>query len=113
MPGIICRQCGTETADLAAKCRTCGAALREQPTPTAVNCVQCGKSMERTTRARRDMTLQVLGVAVFFAGVWALSLGPLGAFVGVPLMIISARMGYSKQPIWLCRACGYFFERAK
>lgn len=78
-----------------------------------VKCQQCGSEMQQTTKAESNLGVQVLGVLVFLFALVLLFLFPIGTFFGVFLMIAAARMGYKKRKIWLCKNCGYFFERAK
>ncbi len=68
--------------------------------------------MRKTTKADRNLGLQLVGVLLFFGGVALLFAFPLGTLAGVILMIASARLGYSKKKVWKCMQCGYFFERA-
>jgi hypothetical protein len=55
------------------------------------------------------MTLQVLGVVVFLVGL-GLCFTLIGAIIGIPLMIIAARMGFSKLLVMACDRCGYFYK---
>ena len=58
------------------------------------------------------MGLQVVGVLLFFVGVFFLLFFPVGTLLGVALMIVSARLGYKQTPIQKCTNCGYFFQTA-
>ncbi|MBN1459308.1 MAG: hypothetical protein JXA57_07215 [Armatimonadetes bacterium] len=80
---------------------------------TAVKCQQCGGIMHKDMKADKSMALQVVGVLLFLVGVGLLVVIPFGTIAGLIIMIVSARLGYSKKKVWLCRNCGYFFERAK
>lgn len=80
---------------------------------SGVTCQQCGNGMYQTTKAESNMGAQVMGVFVFVIAVLLLFVFPIGTFIGIFLMIAAARMGYKKRKIWMCRKCGYFFERAK
>lgn len=78
-----------------------------------VKCQQCGTLMKRDVRVIRSMGLQVIGVLLFLLGLILLFFIPIGTIIGLILMIAAARMGYSRQKVWKCGNCGYFFERAK
>lgn len=82
------------------------------PGRTGVACQHCGREMHQSTRGESNIGLQVLGILVFLFGLVLLFLFPIGTLFGIFLMIGAARMGYTKKKIWLCKACGYFFERA-
>ena len=77
-----------------------------------VKCQQCGTMMSKTTKADRNLGLQLLGVILFLVGLGLLFVFPLGTIAGIILMIGAARLGYSKKKVWKCGNCGYFFERA-
>ena len=77
-----------------------------------VTCQQCGGTMRKTKKTDISMTLQLVGVALFILGLVALFYFPLGTLIGVIVMILACRLGYSKRKVWLCKDCGYFFERA-
>jgi len=68
--------------------------------------------MEKTKKIERSMGLQLLGVLVFVFSIFLLFFFPFGTIVGIILMIVAARLGYSKKKVWKCTDCGYFFERA-
>jgi len=68
--------------------------------------------MSKTTKADRNLGLQLLGVILFLVGLGLLFVFPLGTIAGIILMIGAARLGYSKKKVWKCGNCGYFFERA-
>lgn len=76
-----------------------------------VKCQQCGGQMSKTKKVERSMALQLLGVLVFLVGLFLLFIFPIGTIFGLILMIVAARMGYSKKKIWKCSNCGHFFER--
>lgn len=77
-----------------------------------LKCQQCGSLMEKTDKADKNFTLQLLGVVVFFVGLALLFVFPVGTVIGLFLMLIAARMGYKKRKVWKCGSCGFFFERA-
>ena len=77
-----------------------------------VTCQQCGGAMRKTKKTEISMTLQLVGVILFIVGLAALFYFPLGTVIGVFVMILSARLGYSRRKVWLCKDCGYFFDRA-
>lgn len=126
-----CQKCSCELADDATVCSSCGRILSTKPvlppgeqgtyqasssdgTANYVTCQQCGNAMARTKRTERNMALQLLGIPLFFLGLWmAVAWFPLGLLPGLILVIVSARLGYDKKPVWMCNNCGYFFERAK
>lgn len=76
-----------------------------------IECRQCGGTMYKTKRGEHNLGLQFLGVVVFIIGLALLFVFPLGTIAGVFLMLGAARMGYSKKKVWMCRNCGYYFER--
>jgi hypothetical protein len=65
--------------------------------------------MVQTKRKESNMTLQVLGVVIFLIGL-GLCVTLIGAIIGIPLMIVAARMGFSKFPVMACNRCGYFYK---
>jgi len=65
--------------------------------------------MARTKRKESNITLQVLGVVVFLVGL-GLCFTLIGAIIGIPLMIVAARMGFSKFPVMACSRCGYYYK---
>lgn len=126
-----CPKCSCEAPDDAPLCRSCGRILStarvappgEQGTYVApaggsdaasVACQQCGHAMKRTKRTERNMALQLLGIPLFFFGLWMMiAWFPLGSILGLIVIVVAARLGYARKPVWLCDGCGYFFERAK
>jgi len=58
------------------------------------------------------MALQLLGVVLFLAGIGMMFFFPFGTIVGLLVLVVAARLGYSKKKVWLCGECGYFYERA-
>lgn len=76
-----------------------------------IECKQCGRIMQESTKADSSIGLQVIGVGVFLLGICLLIVFPIGTVIGILLMIGSARLGYKKVKIWKCSYCGYFFER--
>lgn len=79
-----------------------------------LKCQQCGSGMKKTSRAERNMGLQLLGVLLFFVGVaLCFVVPPFGLVMGIIVMIVAARLGYKKSKVWICKNCGYFFERAR
>jgi len=81
-------------------------------TTDAIACPHCGGAMTKTTKADRNMALQVLGVLVFLLGLGLLLAFPIGTVFGVVLMIGAGRMGYRKLRVQRCSRCGYFYEIA-
>ena len=79
---------------------------------TKVNCQQCGSAMQQKKKAFHNRSLQLLGVILFLIGLGLLFVFPIGTIAGLIIMVVSARLGYSKKKIWQCEGCGYFFERA-
>lgn len=77
-----------------------------------VNCQQCGNQMKKGKKVERSLGLQVIGILLFLVGLVLLFFIPIGTLVGIILMILAARMGYSQKKAWICGNCGYFFERA-
>lgn len=77
-----------------------------------IKCQQCGEGMKKTKRAEKSYSLQLLGVLLFVVAIALLFVFPIGTFFGIVLMIVAARMGYSKHKVWLCKSCGYYFNRA-
>jgi hypothetical protein len=87
--------------------------LAQQPDATfGQKCQQCGYGMERAKRSEHNMPLQALGVAIFIVGICLLFVFPIGTVIGVILIIVATRLGYSEKKVWKCGNCGYFFERA-
>lgn len=76
-------------------------------------CQQCGTEMNYGKIVEKSLVLQLLGVALFIIGLVMLIGFPLGTIIGIILMIVSARLGYSKKSGWKCGNCGYFFESHK
>ena len=77
-----------------------------------VTCQQCGDAMRKTKKTESGMTLQLVGVVPFICGGAALFYVPMCTMIGLIVMILACRLGYSKRKVWLCRDCGYFFGRA-
>lgn len=77
---------------------------------SSVSCRQCGGQMLKTKKADKNMGLQILGLFVFLIGIALLFVFPFGTIMGIILMVVAARLGYKKIPIWKCEKCGYFFE---
>lgn len=80
--------------------------------PDVLECKQCGGAMTKTSKADRNMALQLVGVLVFIVGFVLVWFPPLGTIAGIILMLVSLRLGYSKRKVWRCHDCDYFFERA-
>lgn len=81
------------------------------PTPT-IKCQQCAAAMKKTKKVDSDLSLQVIGLLLFFVACVLLFIFPLGTIAGIILMIAAGRMGHKRYPIWLCPNCGYYFKRA-
>jgi len=73
-------------------------------------CQHCSTEMEYGKHVDKNMTLQVLGILIFIIGLCALVVVPIGTIIGLVLMIIAARLGYSKKAGWKCPNCKYFYE---
>lgn len=78
----------------------------------SVKCQQCGGEMKKGAKTDSSIGLQLIGVILFLLGIGLLIFFPIGTLVGLVVMIVAARMGYKKRKVWMCKACGYFFERA-
>lgn len=78
--------------------------------PAPVICQHCQGPMRKTKKVRRDFALQFIGVILFFVSIVLLFFFPIGTLLALPLMIVSARLGYSKDKVWLCGNCQYFFR---
>jgi hypothetical protein len=65
--------------------------------------------MSLTKRRESNLTLQILGVVVFLIGL-GLCFTLVGAIVGIPLMIVAARMGFKKFAVMACGRCGYYYK---
>jgi len=68
--------------------------------------------MKKTKKTDSSFALQFVGLILFLCGLVALVFFPIGTIAGLIVMILVARMGYSRKKVWLCKNCGYFFERA-
>jgi len=77
-----------------------------------IRCKQCGNGMKKTKKTEKSLGLQLVGVLVFIIGFILLFMFPFGTIFGLILMVVAARLGYSKKKVWKCTDCGYFFERA-
>ena len=53
--------------------------------------------------------MQILGIVLFLIGL-ALCFTLVGIIIGIPLMIVAARIGYKERQVWACRSCGYYYE---
>lgn len=90
------------------------AAYPKPPKKNTVSCQQCGSPMYQGTKASKNYNAQLAGCGVFVLGIFLLLFLPFFPFpqiIGVILMILAARMGYSEKNVWACDNCGYFFER--
>lgn len=96
---ITCPSCGMETKLYVPPQR-----------PAGPHCIHCSAPMGHALITDKNMTLQLLGVILFVFGVLLLFLFPIGTLIGIPLIIIAARIGYKKRSGWKCPRCGYFFE---
>ena len=76
---------------------------------TGPTCIHCGDTMQRGANVEDNMTAQWGGVALFLVGL-AICFTGFGIIIGIPLMIMAARMGHKKRHGWKCPSCGYFFE---
>jgi hypothetical protein len=72
-------------------------------------CIHCSQSMHRTSRREHDYVMQILGIVLFLVGL-ALCFTVVGLIIGIPLMIVAARIGYKTRKVWACQSCGYFYE---
>ena len=79
---------------------------------TTLKCNHCHSLMRKTTKAERDMVLQLLAVLLFLGGAIMLFVVPVGTVFGIILMLTSLFLGYKKIKVWKCPNCGHFFERA-
>lgn len=77
-----------------------------------IKCQHCNAEMESTKKINRNGKLQILGVVLALCSIGLLFAFPFGTIIGILLLIVSARMGYSEKKVWLCCECGYFYERA-
>ena len=78
----------------------------------SVKCQQCQSEMKKTKKAESNIGLQLIGIILFFVGIVLLFVIPIGTVIGIILIISACGMGYKKKKVWLCKSCGYFFERA-
>lgn len=85
---------------------------RQNPSapPKPVICRHCQSAMHKTKKVRRDLTLQFAGVILLILSIVLLFFFPIGTLTAIPLMIVSGRLGYSKDKVWLCENCQYFFK---
>jgi predicted membrane protein len=72
-------------------------------------CIHCQAPMFPTKRRESNIAMQILGIAVFFLGV-LLCFSLMGALVGIPLIFLSARMGFKKYPVMQCSCCRYHYK---
>lgn len=78
-----------------------------------VSCEKCSGQMQKTKKTDRSFGLQVVGLLLFFVGIFIMiSMFPIGIIFGLIVMILAARMGYKRTKVWKCKNCGYFYERA-
>lgn len=74
-----------------------------------VLCKQCGAKMKKTKKAESNYALQVVGVILFIVGV-VVTFSGVGVLIGLPLMVASLFLGYSKKKVMACESCSYFYE---
>ena len=77
-----------------------------------LDCKQCGGVMKKTVVSSGNFTGIILALIVFIIGVMLLVIFPIGAIIGVLLLILSLGMGGKRRKVWKCKRCGYIFERA-
>lgn len=100
---IACPHCGGSVLCAADALRV------ERSNPGLPVCVHCQSEMSLTKRRESNLTLQILGVVVFLIGL-GLCFTLVGAIVGIPLMIVAARMGFKKFAVMACGRCGYYYK---
>lgn len=78
----------------------------------APKCVHCQEEMHYETITQKDMGLQFFGALLGLGGIAAIFFipFPVGLIVGLLVLLLAARMGYSKKTGWHCHNCGYFFN---
>ena len=77
-----------------------------------LTCEKCGGDIVKSKTTKKNITLQLLGVLCLFSGIGiALAIFPMGLIPALFLILISFTLGYKRQKIWVCKNCGYFFER--
>lgn len=77
----------------------------------SIDCKQCGGLMRRDHKVDKSYALQFVGLILFVIGLFLLVIVPIGTIIGIILMILAARMGYSRKKVWKCLECGYYFDR--
>lgn len=69
--------------------------------------------MIKTKKVESSLALQLVGVILFLlAIVCFFFIPPFGVIIGLVVMVLAGRLGYSQKKVWKCVNCGYFFERA-
>lgn len=68
--------------------------------------------MEEQTKTEGNASGVAVGLFIVIVGIVISFIG-IGAILGVPLIIYGLFQGGKKKYLWVCPACGYFFERAK
>ena len=116
-----CIRCGfVNTADLEVlTCPKCNAnymkmevAIQgERGGVDTIECKQCRGTMRKTKKTDSSLGLQIVGVILFLVGLCMLIFFPIGTLIGIIIMIVAARLGYTVRKVWKCETCGYFFER--
>ena len=66
--------------------------------------------MKKKTISKGNTTGILLALVVLGIGV-ALCFTGIGAIIGIPVIILALFMGGKRQKVWLCKNCGYYFER--
>ncbi len=74
-------------------------------------CHHCQTPLQAQKIVKKDLGAQALGLIIFLLGLALLFIFPIGTIAGIILMVISARLGYSKKDGWKCPTCGYQFTR--
>ena len=74
-------------------------------------CKQCNSEMIKTKLSKHNYALQVLGVLLFMLAIPLLFFVPIGTAVGLMVMVSVMFLGYSSEKVWMCKNCGYYFNR--
>jgi len=72
-----------------------------------LQCEKCGGEMKKSRKA----TSTGAGCFCLLIGFLLLFLFPLGTILGIILLIVGVIYGSQQQGLWVCKNCGYQFER--
>lgn len=69
--------------------------------------------MKAQTKTENGCLMILVALFLFLLGIVVTIMVPMGIIFGPILIVIGLFTGGKRRKLWVCRSCGYFFERAK